>query len=99
MTRARKEKEYYSYVEEWKTLWKSDLDALGGYNGNSCDPTRVDPKVIQWAKENCTHMPHFVRVIKTNATLGVSKKHHNCYMVRNSVNCCLIDVFGVLGVV
>lgn len=87
MPKARKGREYYSYVDEWKTLWKPDMDALGGYDGQSCDPTRVDLKVIQWAKDHCANMPHFVKVINKKAALGYSTKHANCYMVKN--NFCL----------
>ncbi|KAG0592019.1 hypothetical protein M758_1G202500 [Ceratodon purpureus] len=65
-----KRKETYSFVDEWKSLWKPDLDALGGYNGATSDPTRIDPKVVEWAKHNCSHKPHFIKIINNNAANG-----------------------------
>lgn len=85
MPKARREKAYYSYVDEWKTLWKADVDALGGYNGQSCDPTRVDPKVIQWLKDNCALMPHFVKVMTEITALGRSTKNASGSLVRRRI--------------
>jgi hypothetical protein len=60
----------YSYVDDWKSLWESDVEAIA-YNGITCDPTRVDPKVLDWIKENCSDdKPHFVKVINRNAAHG-----------------------------
>lgn len=62
-------KQTYSYVDEWRTLWEPDLDAIG-YNGATCDPTKVDPKVLDWVKKNCGDKPRFVKVINRNAVHG-----------------------------
>lgn len=64
-----KPKQSYSYVDEWKRRWEPDLEAIA-YNGNSCDPTRVDPKVLQWAKANCVDKPHFIKIINNGAANG-----------------------------
>lgn len=40
------------------------------YNGATCDPTRVDPKVLQWVKSNCAKKPHFIKVINQTAAVG-----------------------------
>lgn len=44
-------REGYGYLDEWKCLWRPDLEAIG-YNGTTIDPTKVDAKVLQWAREN-----------------------------------------------
>jgi hypothetical protein len=59
----------HSYVEEWRRSWEPDLDAIG-FNGATCDPTQVDPKVLDWIKEHCGDHPHFVKVINRNAAHG-----------------------------
>jgi len=59
----------YSYVDDWKKLWEPDAEAIG-YNGSTCDPTKVDPKVLDWIKEDCLDKPHFVKVINRNAAHG-----------------------------
>lgn len=64
---ARRQKD--SYVDDWKSLWEPDLEAIG-YNGITTDPTKVDPKVLEWAKTNCAHKPHFVKVVPANAAHG-----------------------------
>ena len=58
-----------SYVDDWRSMWEPDLDAIA-YNGTTCDPTRVDPKVLDWVRENCGDQPHFVKVINRNAANG-----------------------------
>lgn len=60
----------YSYVDEWKRLWEPDLEAIGSRSGQTTDPTRVDPKVLQWVKDHCARMPHFVKIINPNAAHG-----------------------------
>jgi hypothetical protein len=57
----------FSYVDEWKSMWKPDLEAIV-YNGATCDPTKVHPNVLQWAKENCAHKPKFIKVINKTAS-------------------------------
>jgi hypothetical protein len=56
-------------VDEWRSQWQPDLAAIA-YNGNSCDPTRVDPKVLQWTKDNCMATPHFIKIINSGAAKG-----------------------------
>ena len=56
----------YSYLDEWKSMWEPDLEAIA-YNGATCDPTRVDPKVLQWTKQNCSHQPHFIKIVNIGA--------------------------------
>ncbi|KAG0608412.1 hypothetical protein M758_8G104400 [Ceratodon purpureus] len=60
----------HSYVDEWKSQWEPDLEAIGCVNGNSCDPTKVDPKVLEWAKDNCIDKPHFIKIINSGAAKG-----------------------------
>jgi len=55
-----------SFVEEWRSLWQPDLNDIA-YNGVTCDPTQVDPKVLHWAKQNCSHKPHFIKIVNKNA--------------------------------
>ena len=50
-------------------MWEPDLDAIR-YNGATCDPTRVDPKVLDWVRENCGDKPRFIKVINRNAAHG-----------------------------
>jgi hypothetical protein len=64
-----KKEETDSYLDDWKRLWEPDLEAIA-YNGATCDPTRVDPKVLQWVKRNCSHKPHFIKIINNNAANG-----------------------------
>jgi hypothetical protein len=77
----------YSYVKEWKRLWKPDLEAIA-YNGNTVDPTKVDPKVLQWVKDNCAHKPHFVKIINKTAAHGrqprLNSSSRSLYMVHDS---------------
>lgn len=59
----------YAYVDEWKSRWEPELEAIA-YNGATCDPTRVDPKVLDWVKQKCHDTPHFVKIINPNAANG-----------------------------
>ncbi|KAG0629065.1 hypothetical protein M758_1G074200 [Ceratodon purpureus] len=59
----------YAYVDEWKSLWEPDLEAIG-YGGITTDPTKVDPKVLRWVKNNCGRQPHFIKVINPNSAHG-----------------------------
>lgn len=50
------------------------------------DPTKVDPKVLQWTKDKCAHQPHFVKVINPKAALGrhgLICSRNSTYLVRN----------------
>ena len=72
-----------SFVEEWRSMWEPDLEAIA-FNGATCDPTRVDPKVLEWAKHNCSHKPHFIKVINSNASnvrSHLTSRKHNCKLV------------------
>lgn len=50
-------------------MWEGDVEAIA-YNGATCDPTKVDPKVLDWVKEHCARKPHFVKIIPRNAARG-----------------------------
>ncbi|KAG0601502.1 hypothetical protein M758_11G116800 [Ceratodon purpureus] len=58
-----------SFVDDWRSMMEPDLDAIA-YNGATCDPTRVDLKVLDWVRESCGENPHFVKVINRNAANG-----------------------------
>lgn len=78
MPNVRKQKEY---VDEWKRLWEPDLEAIGTNSGQTCDPTRVDPKVLRWVKDHCIRMPHFVKIINPHAAHGrpgLLSRNANC---------------------
>lgn len=65
-----RDRENHSYVEEWRRRWEPELDAIA-YNGATCDPTRVDPKVLHWVKQQrLDKKPHFVKIINPNAAKG-----------------------------
>lgn len=78
-----KPRQAYSYVEDWKSLWEPDLEAIA-YNGQTCDPTRVDPKVLQWAKRISHLTPHFIKIINENATIGRLGLQHGL----KNASCC-----------
>ncbi|KAG0564402.1 hypothetical protein M758_8G104500 [Ceratodon purpureus] len=59
-------KQTYTYVDDWRASWEPDLEAIA-YNGATCDPTKVDPKVLDWVKRNCGDTPRFLKVINRNA--------------------------------
>jgi hypothetical protein len=65
-------------------MWEPDLEAIA-FNGATCDPTRVDPKVLHWAKRNCSHTPHFIKIVNNNAANGrlhCKSGKNNCQLVR-----------------
>ena len=64
-----KREETYSYLDEWKRMWAPDLEAIA-FNGATCDPTLVHPKVLHWAKLNCSGAPHFIKVVNSGAAKG-----------------------------
>jgi hypothetical protein len=59
-------------------LWKPDLEAIG-YNGNTIDPTKVNFKVLQWAKDNCAQKPHFVKIINRTAAHGFPRPNSSSH--------------------
>ena len=59
----------YSYVDAWKSMWEPDLEAIA-YNGATCDPTKVEPQVLEWVRQNCAQEPHFVKIIIGAASYG-----------------------------
>ncbi|KAG0599390.1 hypothetical protein M758_12G148800 [Ceratodon purpureus] len=72
---AKPRKSCDSFVEDWRSLWEPDLQAIA-FNGATCDPTRVEPKVLQWAKEHCSHKPHFIKVINKCASRNSPRSCH-----------------------
>ena len=80
-----KQKERYSYLDEWKSLWEPHLEAIA-YNGATCDPTRVDHKVLEWVQHHCSHQPHFIKIINTGAVHGGPglKLNTKCQLVSHS---------------
>ena len=75
----------YAYVDEWKSLWEPDLEAIG-YGGITTDPTKVDPKVLRWVKNNCGRQPHFIKVINPNSAHGrpgLTPSRASIYLVHN----------------
>ena len=76
------EKDYRLYVNAWKSMWGLGLEAIA-YNRATCDPTKVEPQVLEWVRQNSAQEPHFVKVIIGAVSYGWHRRGgtRTCQMV------------------